>query len=476
MPYKPPFLSDLNKSALSLQQYYKNNNKERLQLINVIEVWHKYFLIHPEVVLETDIRSILLGLWFFAMESIAKEYHWLDPSRSQLYELLTKHLNITKKNSPTNEERLLYLTNFDDYFKKNANKIRALYPPEFESKFNEILYKLLMDVLPLTNSHTQIQCKIPTLQYYMQHCQTENDKISKSLMARWRGVDPERDTMIKHILQLDELLRKKNTNAFISIEKEYAIRAGAMLYIMGYLEAKKTKPTNSRLFLVCQKALKINWTKEFKNVEQFEYLNTYFLFLRTHRDSNLFCEKRDKALEFKLNELKECIEIEKSHYPLIRLGKKYGEKIGQYPAKACSKAAAGFFSFPKQLISNASATGGYLILGPTGYAIGGVAGKFLADTLISQAMAKILTEIGKLAGGALGAMIMTGPEIAIKIGSHSLQQLYNLYTYLYTNRPKKNELVADPKFIKRIVVLAQSEMTQNNHEEEKQEIKKVTYS
>lgn len=360
MGYKAPTLNGLTTSVSILTKKYTNDNPTRRQLIHLLELIHSFIhdiQINNQDIPEKELHEICMGAWVFCQESIAANYHLLNPeyspgyfvnTGSKLLKLINEQLRISKDNELDDKRKLIYLEKFYNFIIKNqpyhlGGDIKDVHKVLNDGNMHILtlrheLKHITKNVLHRVCSDVDKYIKaIPTekaIDFHLSDMPTEYHTFThKTRPPIWGTTKFENNTREFHV-QLAQAVSAlmgpkfagKRTLAKDVLSREQRIEMGALLYIMQSIDNEYTflSPTRSRLYNKCREILNIDNIADMDRNKMLDCITAFKNFMRDNdslealekygiehfENENLLCpidRKMDK-IERDLNEMIKCVE------------------------------------------------------------------------------------------------------------------------------------------------------------------------
>src|SRR3990167_5868558 len=259
MGFQIPSIEALKTLAEALINEYSGGNPDRKNFVTLISRLAK----DTALLASEDASKILMGAYVFEMEHIRNSYRLRSPENSSLYKLLKSGLKITKENSISNKEKIIYLSSFYNHIKFTAPEQIA----EDTTWMKKVaLQKPIIDVIKnmLGKLQHEIHCIITTQPFYTRLQENLHDmqgQYAKTAQKGW--LYNTGTTHIPHAKFIDLMndycdaffpaVSEDNLEPALQVLESYMLRMGAAVFVMKALEAEcrfSSKP-GSKLYGIC---------------------------------------------------------------------------------------------------------------------------------------------------------------------------------------------------------------------------------
>ncbi|MDR3492638.1 MAG: hypothetical protein P4M12_11475 [Gammaproteobacteria bacterium] len=413
--YQPPTAEELQQFWNNLDNIYDGTNGKRLTQIQLLKK------INEKKSLPTN---VLLGILFFLLKDIAHENnsYGMFKSGSTLLKRLEKVLKISNTNKPSDANKIIYLSDLQKYINENNIILPGYINSQTLCNEINIFLKKLID--KSVADITILLKKRPSAEAFLKNFAALPDEYNKNKKS-----NSVREKHIDFIKALEEQCIENRLGVEqIFSSFGYAVRFGALLYIMTLIESEYllTSPENSYLYRLCQQATNIHRTSDVSPLDKFLYFSEFFNFIPkinpVHHEHNCWQDKGFReGKNFFLDMQKTLTELMKSQLALIDNTDTHPHlarvremilSTTQFGVSLCSPNVAKNlleFDLAKNVISGGAGMLGFAFYGPQGAIIasqlGALVEERLIPTTIHRITGKIFQKIGTVVGQTTGQVV-----------------------------------------------------------------------
>lgn len=486
MVYELPALQILKDVAGQLESGYRNGNPERVNFIKLAKsVSQQDFSNMPE----DEAVKILMGMYCFELEAIENSYRVLSQSRSQMYDLIQRKLNLNGK-SLSHEKKLVYINAFYQYIDKTApDNIAEQTSWVSKTSVKKAIVEVEKDLL--AKQSPQVECVLSSLPApgvlfdKLSNIKDKYESASKS-QTRWFSSGMAHSQQASFLDLINEYCDRflpaidpKSLDRSLLSQDAYMLRVGAAVYVMKSIEDTYTcrSGTSSTLHNICSKSIKEAGNFDTRAINLDDRI-TWLALLSVHvknmqeNHKEFLQEMEAKGYKNIMADLKKiegniwrnlgAYATERDAPSRIHSNMAFATSgVAQAGISAVIKNVAGDVipSPAGMFIDSAAGVTGFAVLGPGGAVLGSTLSRMVRTHLVPLAVAGVFAGALDKVGSTIGSTVTGIVILPFSLTASGLQALVSL-----CNGPQfdKSALLKDEEYLKTLQSLPDDVFSSEN--------------